>query len=122
ISHRGHHQKYKRLVDDEDIALKCQQWICQQSGVNGISPSQFKQYIDDVILPGCLGETRKSINLRTAKRWLNILGCQFEEYRKGMYFDGHEREDVITYRRKFLKEMKDLERRMATYEGLTMVP
>lgn len=122
LSHRGQHQKYKRLIDDEDIALKCQKWIRQESGLNGINSSQFKQYVDNVILPECLGETRKSISIRTARRWLNSLGCQFEEYRKGMYFDGHEREDVVTYRSKFLEEMKDLERRMVRYEGETMEP
>ncbi|RHZ55154.1 hypothetical protein Glove_420g89 [Diversispora epigaea] len=32
-----------------------------------------------------------------SKRWLTILGCKFEEYKKGMYLDGHEREDVVKY-------------------------
>jgi hypothetical protein len=50
------------------------------------------------------------------------LGYQFGEYRKGMYFDGHEREDVVAYRTKFLEEMKELERRMVRYEGETMEP
>ncbi|CAG8503577.1 10811_t:CDS:2, partial [Scutellospora calospora] len=99
LSHRSRHQKYKRLVDDKDVALKCRQWIREESGVNGVSPSQFKQYIDSAILPEYTGGTRKSISLRTAKRWLNVLGCQFKKYQKGMYFDGHERRDVVEYRR-----------------------
>ncbi|CAG8626045.1 24465_t:CDS:2 [Cetraspora pellucida] len=49
VSHRGQHQKCKRLIDDKDMALK---WI------------------------------RKSVSLRMAKRWLNILGCRFEKYKK----------------------------------------
>ncbi|RHZ82197.1 hypothetical protein Glove_112g2 [Diversispora epigaea] len=96
LDNRGHFQKHKRFIDDEDIALKCQQWIRQESRLNGINLSQFKEYINNIILPG-LGETKKSIGLQTARRWLKILGCKFEEYRKGMYFDGHERKDVITY-------------------------
>ena len=60
------------------------------------------------------------ISLRTAERWLNILGCQFKEYRKGLYFDGHEREDVVAYQNTFLEIMKNLERRMARYEGEEM--
>lgn len=39
-----------------------------------------------------------------------------------MYFDGHERRDVVKYRSKFLEEMKILERRMTTYEGKKMEP
>ncbi|CAG8652896.1 7579_t:CDS:2, partial [Scutellospora calospora] len=122
LSHRSRHQKYKRLVDDEDVALKCRQWIREESEVNGVSLSQFKQYIDSAILPEYTGGTRKSISLRTAKRWLNVLGCQFKKYRKGMYFDGHERRDVVEYQSKFLEEIKNLERRMKTYEGEKMEP
>ncbi|CAG8828152.1 5034_t:CDS:2, partial [Cetraspora pellucida] len=56
------------------------------------------------------------------KRWLNILGCRFEKYKKGIYFDGHKREDVVEYWKRFLKEMRTLERRMVRYEGSIMEP
>ncbi|RHZ73404.1 hypothetical protein Glove_231g8 [Diversispora epigaea] len=79
LDNRGYFQKHKRFIDNEDIALKC------------------------------LGETKKSISLRMARKWLKILRCKFEEYRKGIYLDGHERKDVVTYRNKFLQEIKDLE-------------
>src|SRR6266516_1005464 len=85
--------------------------------------SQFKQYIEDVILPEHM-DTRKMISLRTAERWLNILGYRFEQYQKGIYFDGHEREDVVVYRENFLKIIEKLERRMTRYEGeaMEMIP
>lgn len=119
LSQCGRHQKHKRLIDDEDIALRCQRWLRQESGMNGISTSQFKQYIENVIFPECV-EIKKTISLRTTERWLNVLGCQFEKHRQGMYFDGHEREDVVAYRKKFLRTMKEFERKMAKYEGEAM--
>ena len=119
VSCRGKHQKYHRLVDDEDIALRLRQWLRQESGSNGIDVVHFKQYIEDFILPERI-ETRKTISIRTAERWLHILGYRFEGYRKGIYFDGHEREDVVIYRKEFLKIMKELEQQMARYEGEEM--
>ncbi|RIB05318.1 hypothetical protein C2G38_2219929 [Gigaspora rosea] len=122
FSYHGRHQKCKRLVDDEDVALKCRQWIREESGVNGVSLSKFKQYVDSLILPEYTGGTRKEISPRTARRWLIVLGCQFKRYHKGMYFDEHERKNVVDYRNRFLEKMKILERRIATYEGEKMEP
>ena len=38
---------------------------------------------------------------------VNILSL-VNSHKKGAYVDGHERDDVVTYRRKFLDEMKSL--------------
>ena len=35
---------------------------------------------------------------RNAARWLNKLGYKYKECKKGVYKDGHERCDVISYR------------------------
>ncbi|CAG8680347.1 10766_t:CDS:2, partial [Cetraspora pellucida] len=48
--------------------------------------------------------------------------CQYKEYKKGMYIDSYEREDIITYQREFLENMKLLERCIVKYEGEQMVP
>ncbi|CAG8770589.1 2610_t:CDS:2, partial [Funneliformis caledonium] len=78
------YQKYKRLVDDEDIALSLRQWLRQESGLNSIDVAHFK-------------------HIRTAERWLYILEYKYEGYRKGIYHYGYEREDVVTYQKEFLK-------------------
>jgi len=41
---------------------------------------------------------QKILSTRTASRWLNKLGYRYKECRKGVYKDGHERPDVISYR------------------------
>ena len=96
VSYRGKHQKYERLVDDEDVALSLRQWLRQESGLNGIDVAHFKQYIEDFILPERAG-IRKTISIRTAERWLHILGYKYEGYRKGIYHDEYEWEDIVTY-------------------------
>ncbi|CAG8590614.1 4906_t:CDS:2, partial [Cetraspora pellucida] len=40
----------------------------------------------------------------------------------GIYFDGHGREDVVEYRKRFLEEIRTLERRIVRYEGSIMEP
>ena len=51
----------------------------------------------------------KTITLKTSRIWLKKIGLVPQSRKKGIYFDGHEREDVLEYRAKFLEEMKTFE-------------
>ncbi|KAJ7188444.1 hypothetical protein C8R46DRAFT_879250 [Mycena filopes] len=42
----------------------------------------------------------KKISLRTAQRYLGVLGYRWTYAKKGQYADGHERPDVVNYREK----------------------
>ncbi|RPB21874.1 hypothetical protein L211DRAFT_888332 [Terfezia boudieri ATCC MYA-4762] len=54
-------------------------------------------------------ESKKSILERTARNWLNKLGFEWKDVRKGVYIDGHEREDVVRYRQEvFLPVLQQL--------------
>ena len=53
-------------------------------------------------------DRRARIRSRTARKWLNRLGYKWKEVQKGVFFDGHEKEDVVEYRETFLDEMKSL--------------
>ena len=46
------------------------------------------------------------ISLRTASSWLHQLGFKPTSHRKGLYIDGHERKDVVEYRKLFLRKLK----------------
>ncbi|KAJ8473629.1 hypothetical protein ONZ45_g16225 [Pleurotus djamor] len=60
----------------------------------------------------------KRISLRTAQRWIKSLGYRFHEQKKGQYVDGHERPDVIWYRKHvFLQRWKQLEKRMEMFDS-----
>ena len=41
-------------------------------------------------------------------RWLHHLGFKPVRHRKGVYIDGHERDDVVLHRGKYLREMAAL--------------
>ena len=53
-------------------------------------------------------DRRAGICSRTARKWLNRLGYKWKDVQKGVFFDGHEREDVVEYWKTFLEEMKSL--------------
>ena len=46
----------------------------------------------------------------------------FGLWKKDIYVDGHEREDVVAYRAQFLQEMLDLEQSMIIYDDITLEP
>ncbi|KIJ51597.1 hypothetical protein M422DRAFT_243892 [Sphaerobolus stellatus SS14] len=62
-------------------------------------------------------EKKVKITVHTAQNWLHKLEWQYGKQLNGMYIDEHEREDVITYRMKFLQRMKEYMRCMATYDN-----
>jgi hypothetical protein len=35
------------------------------------------------------------------------MGFRYKQYHKGIYVDGHERDDVVAYRKEFLAQMKE---------------
>ncbi|KAF8424326.1 hypothetical protein EV426DRAFT_716937 [Tirmania nivea] len=67
--------------------------------------------VDNVLFykPSSESKSKKSISERTARNWLNKLGFEFKNVRKGVYIDGHEREDVVRYRQEvFLPAIEQL--------------
>ena len=44
-------------------------------------------------------EYNVNVHEETARRWLQKLGFSRMHHQKGVYFDGHDQEDVVTYRK-----------------------
>ncbi|UZO29111.1 uncharacterized protein OCT59_022601 [Rhizophagus irregularis] len=118
MSRQGKHQKTIRLIDDEDIAVKCHTWIRSQGGTT--TPLKFKEFVEQKLLINSGITKKKTIAKATATRWLNVLGYSFQSQKQGTYYDGHERPDVVEYRKLFLDKIYSYERYMAKYEGETM--
>ena len=56
----------------------------------------------------------------TARVWFEKLGWYMWEKKKGLYYDGHEREDVVKYRNRFVEALQPYQVRMETYSGDNM--
>ena len=48
------------------------------------------------------------IKSRTARNWLKKLGYSWKDIKKGIFFDGHERGDVVQYRGQFLEDIRKM--------------
>ena len=65
-------------------------------------------------------EDRKKGGIRscTARKWVKNLGFNWREVKKGVFFDGHERKDVVQDRIKFVEEMKKNEPYLVEFDNV----
>ena len=48
------------------------------------------------------------ISKSSMSNWLHDLGFSYQQFTKGVYFDGHEREDVVKDRDSYLKKFESI--------------
>ncbi|KIJ52514.1 hypothetical protein M422DRAFT_156637 [Sphaerobolus stellatus SS14] len=79
-------------------------------------PNGLKKYLKLELLPQIQMKVSKGISLRTACCWLHKEGFKYTAHKKALYFDGHEREDVIAYRQNvFIPRLKELQLQLVKY-------
>jgi hypothetical protein len=79
-------------------------------------PTGLKKYLETELFPRVQMKIGKGISLRTARRWLHKEGFRYTAHKKALYYDGHERDDVVEYRQNvFLPKMKEYESRLVKY-------
>ncbi|KAI9568928.1 hypothetical protein HD554DRAFT_2204886 [Boletus coccyginus] len=107
---KGKHHAYPLLLNNEHImAAVCQYLTVLADGE--ITSLLLMKQVNEVIILGLGLRTRgEQISESTTHRWLTKLGYELKEVKKGIYVDGHEHEDVVTYRNKFLSDFGKNER------------
>ena len=116
VSFQGKHQKTVSLLRDEDVVARVLQWLRESSKVNRC-PEKLCVWINDVLLPELVGSEVQSISVRRVRDLMNSLGYKYGVWKKGVYIDGHERDDVVQYRDAFLSRMIPLMDRMVWWDG-----
>ena len=112
-SAQGKHSR-PYVLDDEDCRKKALSWLREnvhKKGQPNMTSAMFATWVNVELLPNCNlppGFPR-SISPRTARKWLHDLGFTPKQYKKGLYFDGHEREDVVEYRDLYLRKIEILQ-------------
>ena len=109
---RGQHTSHlESVVDDKSFALAARSFVrthaCQKGQPN-MTAKMFADWVE--------AEYSQVVHESTARHWLHRLGFNRFHHQKGVYFGGHDREDVVAYREKFLK-MMDLDRESLTCTG-----
>ena len=142
-SKRGKHVKLFSLLGDPDICaelrsyVRSNKWamdpakladfstkkmvpkVAEAYGTNAMNneiPAGLKGYLELELFPRIHMKVTRGISLSTARRWLHCQGFRFTEHRKALYFDGHERPDVVEYRQNsFLPRLKEYRQRLVEF-------
>ena len=114
-SKRGRHAKVRSFLLHEDLKLQVTEYL--RAHKFKLNVANFVKFVEDEVIPTLGIEEKTSISCSTAHEWLHILGWEYKDHSKNIYFDGHEREDVVADRHRFLWQWAELRERMATYEG-----
>jgi hypothetical protein len=98
------------ILADEDLSQEIHLHL--QSLGPYVSAMDIVRFMDSPEMRTRL-DIKKSITLRTAQRWMRVIGYRWRSEPKGQYKDGHERVDVVDYRQNvFLPRMSLLEHRL----------
>jgi hypothetical protein len=107
-------QKLAKFMNNELLHTEATKYL--EGLVQTEMPQGLKRYIELELFPRIHMKVGRGVSLSTARRWLRLEGFRFMEYKKGLYFDGHDRPDVVKYRQDvFLPAMKEHERRLVRY-------
>ncbi|EFP90325.1 uncharacterized protein PGTG_16351 [Puccinia graminis f. sp. tritici CRL 75-36-700-3] len=79
-----------------------------------VTPQAFHKHAVNVVLPR---HGYKGISLDTATRWMYKLGFWAQYHQKSVYYGGHEREDVVASRKKYLDNVAQLRVYLKKYDG-----
>ncbi|KAJ7061623.1 hypothetical protein C8F01DRAFT_1286424 [Mycena amicta] len=97
-------------LDDEDISLALTLHL--QSLGKYISAKTIIEFCGTPEMLERMGRT-KPVSVFTARRWLKKMGYRWKKRPRGLYVDGHERDDVVKYRQNvFVPTMEEIEKRM----------
>ena len=66
-------------------------------------PNKLCRYVNQFLFPSL--DIESEIGEITTVRWLKKLGFKLRKVSKGIYVDGHEREDVVQARHDFIQYM-----------------
>ena len=117
IEKQGGKRSTNSWLHDEAVQTRTRAWLTAQK-VGEVTPRKLQQAVTSTIFPDLNIMPKKPLSKRTARRWLIKLGWRHTTVRKGVYMDGHERDDVVKYRKEvFLPLMAQYESRMTCYEG-----
>jgi hypothetical protein len=80
-------------------------------------PIGLKKYMEVELFPRISFKVGRGVSLRTARRLLQREGFVYTEHKKGLYYDGHERPDVVDDRQnRFLPAMAQHRHRLVEYK------
>jgi len=99
---QNQHQEQKQDQDQEEQE--------ESNSDLDYSDSEEEEEKEEKIAPAAppVQSTKLKVSLETARLWLHRLGFDIVKISKQLYFDGHERAEVVEARKKYIKKMAEL--------------
>ncbi len=107
VSGRGKHPKWVSLMVDENFRQEAKQYVLDHGYIKGkpnLTLQQFVSWVKD--------QHGTDVCTSTASLRLHDMGFSHKQFSKGVYFDGHERDDVIEDRKSYLETLASYSHRM----------
>ena len=104
-------RRYLTVLSDGTVRFLSLTWQIFLTYIYQVTPLLLMKQVNNEILPSLgFDSGGHKISEKAACRWLAKLGYELKEVKKGIYVDGHEREDVVAYQKKFLMEFAKYDR------------
>lgn len=88
-------EKLVEFTQNKLILDVAERFICQV--VNVEMPNGLNRYLELELFPWVALKVGKGISLCTAWQWLHCKGFKYTAHKKALYYNGHERADVIKF-------------------------
>ena len=95
------HPKWVSLMVDKNFKKKAREYVLDNGYIKDKPNLTLQNFVSWV-------KEKKSVEVcaSTASGWLHNMGFSYRQFSKGLYFDGHERNNVVKKRTSYL-EMTD---------------
>ena len=117
---QGRHPKIKSLIDDEAVKKACGDYLRSLKPDQRTAAGFCRWFSKEYYVQRFGVERVQPLGESTARAWFKKIRWGMWSKQKGLYVDGHERADVVHYRRQFLDAMAPYQKRMETYSGKDM--
>ena len=106
-SGRGRHPKRVSLMSDDKFRKQVKEYVLENGYVKGRPNLTLQQLVEWVNKHHGIEVCTSTMSL-----WLHDMGFSYKQFSKGVYFDGHEREDVVEERKAYLAKLASYNQRM----------
>lgn len=101
------YQRSGVLWSSEELNEKVVKYVRENAAVKGhpnMTVTSFTSWINSELLPSQVLEPGfpRKVEVEASRKWLHELGFFIVDRKKGIYYDGYKRKDVLAYRKKFL--------------------
>ena len=109
-SQEGCSQRTGVLWHNEELNKKAAEYVRENAAVKGRPNLTTVEFCNECLLPNSTLEPGfpREGGLETSRQWLHHLGFEILTVRKGIFINGHERQDVIEARKLFIRKVTNI--------------